>query len=99
MPMLARLAACSHVLLPPLVADAQPADKVARIRVPFSQFAAAISGVLGVRNSLRELGYVEGKNIALEYRWADGKIRRLPELAAELVRAQVRDIIVCQDRR
>jgi putative ABC transport system substrate-binding protein len=43
--------------------------------------------------ALRELGYVEGQNIATEYRYADGKLDRLPELAAELVRLKV-DIIV-----
>jgi putative ABC transport system substrate-binding protein len=45
------------------------------------------------RQGLRQLGYVEGKNIALEYRWADGNNARLPGLAAELVRLKV-DIIV-----
>ena len=45
------------------------------------------------RQRLRELGYVEGKNIVIEYRYADGKSERLPDLAAELVRLKV-DIIV-----
>ena len=43
--------------------------------------------------ALRELGYIEGQNIAIEYRYAEGKLDRLPELAAELVRLKV-DIIV-----
>src|SRR5262247_208178 len=47
----------------------------------------------GVRLALRELGYMEGQNIAIEYRFAEGKVNRAPELAAELVRLKV-DIIV-----
>ena len=45
------------------------------------------------RQGLRDLGYIEGKTILIEYRYADGKVSRLPELAAELVRLKV-DIIV-----
>ena len=46
-----------------------------------------------IRTALRELGYIEGQNIAIEYRYAEGKVDRAPELAAELVRLKV-DIIV-----
>jgi putative ABC transport system substrate-binding protein len=46
-----------------------------------------------IRVGLRELGYIEGQNIAIEYRYAEGKLNRAPELAAELVRLKV-DIIV-----
>src|SRR2546428_7542103 len=45
------------------------------------------------RQGLRELGYVEGKNVQLEIRWAEGKLERLPTLADELVRLNV-DVIV-----
>jgi len=47
----------------------------------------------GIRRALRELGYIEGQNIATEYRYSEGKLDRLPELAAELVRLKI-DIIV-----
>ena len=47
----------------------------------------------GIQHALRELGYIEGQNIATEYRYAEGKVDRAPELAAELVRLKV-DIIV-----
>src|SRR5918994_1270282 len=46
-----------------------------------------------IRQALRELGYIEGQNIATEYRYAEGKRDRFPELAAELVRLKV-DVLV-----
>jgi putative ABC transport system substrate-binding protein len=49
--------------------------------------------VEALRAGLRDLGYVEGKNIGIEFRWGEGKYDRLPELAAELVRLKV-DVIV-----
>ena len=45
------------------------------------------------RQGLRDLGYVEGQNLVIEYRYAEGRIERLPDLAAELVQLQV-DVIV-----
>ena len=82
------------LLVAPLAADAQQAGKVSRI------------GFLGVRSpsdtapqldpfrqGLRDLGWVEGQNIVIEYRWAHGRLDRLPDLAMELVHLEV-DVIV-----
>ena len=63
-------------------------------RIGFLRAAAPPeSYVASFRQGLAELGYVEGRNLALEYRWAGGRIDRLPELAAELVRLKA-DVIV-----
>ena len=72
----------------------QPAKGVHRIGVLWAGGASEISTRLeAFRQGLRELGYVEKKNIAFEYRFADGKLDRLPALAAELVRLNA-DVIV-----
>ena len=76
------------------VAQAQQPKKVPRIGYLLSFDPATDSnGTEKIRLALRELGYVEGQNIAFEYRYAEGKLDGLPELAAELVRLNV-DIIV-----
>ncbi|TMQ55369.1 MAG: ABC transporter substrate-binding protein [Candidatus Eisenbacteria bacterium] len=78
------------LLAAPRAAEAQPAGKVPRIgflsdsRQPWDE---------GFRQGLRELGYVAGHNITIEYRYGEGKFERLPGLAAELVRLNV-DLVV-----
>jgi ABC-type uncharacterized transport system substrate-binding protein len=77
-----------------LPAGAQQQGKVPRIGYLSSTSPSAESSRLdGFRQALRELGHVEGKNIVVEYRFAEGKFDRLPDLAAELVRIKV-DVIV-----
>ena len=76
----------------PLVADAQLPAHVPKVAY-LSAASAGIDTVDAFRQGLRELGYVEGRNILIEYRWADGRFDRLPVLAAELVHLRV-DVIV-----
>jgi len=89
---LAALALCS--LAGPLPADAQQAGKVARIGLlsPFSPSDTALWHQAFLQG-LRDLGWVEGKNIGIEYRYAEGRNDRVPALAADLVRLKV-DVIV-----
>src|SRR5215470_6060495 len=78
----------------PLAARAQQPGKVPRIgflgMASPSTFAPRLEGI---RLGLRDFGYIEGTNITIEYRWAQGHYERLPELAAELVRFKV-DLIL-----
>src|SRR6266576_974830 len=55
-------------------------------RISASHIARSLRGF---RQGLKESGYVEGENVAFEFRWADGQLDRLPELAADLVRRRV----------
>jgi ABC-type uncharacterized transport system substrate-binding protein len=82
------------LLLAPLAADAQPPPQVPRIGVLSSFSLTANSRNRDAfRQGLYELGYVEGQTIVLEERWAEGKLERLPDLAAELVQLQVHVIV------
>ncbi len=75
-------------------AQAQQPKKVPRIGVLGSTTrSSGAARIEAFRQGLRELGYVEGKNIVIEYRYAEGKTERFPDLAAELVRLKV-DVIV-----
>jgi putative tryptophan/tyrosine transport system substrate-binding protein len=81
------------LLAAPLAAEAQPAAKVARIGYLSGSLAAGPHLREAFRQGLRDLGYVEGRNVVIEYRDAEGKVERLPALAAELVALKV-DVIV-----
>ena len=89
-----RLALCALLLALSFPARAQQPKKGPRIGYLSSSDAATESArAAAILRALRELGYIEGQNIAIEYRYAEGKQGRFPELAAELVRVKV-DIIV-----
>jgi ABC-type uncharacterized transport system substrate-binding protein len=77
-------------LLPvPLAAAAQPAGKVPRIGVLLGGSPEPSHPIEGFRQGLRDLGYVDGQSIAIEYRWAAGRLDRFSELASELVSLKV----------
>jgi putative tryptophan/tyrosine transport system substrate-binding protein len=86
------LAGSAVLLAAPLAAEAQQPKKI-----PVIGYLIERSGPTAFdeafRLGLRELGYFEGRNVVVEYRWAEGKAERLPALAAELVRLKV-DVIV-----
>ncbi len=81
------------LVLAPFAAEAQPAAKVARIGWLTNIPASSTQPPEAFRQGLRDLGYVEGRNVVIEYRSYEGKLERLPALAAELVALKV-DVIV-----
>jgi putative ABC transport system substrate-binding protein len=88
------LTVCALLFARSFPAAAQQPKNVALLGYLSSGNAASASGSTeGIRLALRERGYIEGQNIATEYRYAEGKRDRYPELAAELVQRKV-DIIV-----
>jgi putative ABC transport system substrate-binding protein len=88
------LALCTLLLAPCCSADAQQTGKVFRIGFLDSSTASGMAVLFeAFWQEMRKLGWIQGKNIAVEYRFAEGKNDRLPELAADLVRLKV-DLIV-----
>ena len=88
------LSLCAMLFALCFSASAQQPKKIYRIGYLASvEPATESTRAEGIRLALRELGYIEGRNIATEYRYAEGKLDRYPELVAELVRLKV-DIIV-----
>jgi len=89
-----RIALCAMLLAFCFPAEAQQPTKIPRIGFLFgSSLSIASARIEAFRQGLRELGDVEGKSIVIEWRSAEGKLDRLPSLAAELVRLKV-DVIV-----
>ena len=82
------------LLIAPLTVEAQQSGKVYRIGFLYPGSASSGKSLLGAfRQGLREYGWVEGENIVVEYRYAEGKYKRFPQMAEELVRLKV-DLIV-----
>jgi len=84
------------ILLMPLAAETQPAGRLPRVGFlgNMAPPPPPVSQLDGFLEGLRELGYVEGHNILIEYRWARGKLDQLPALAAELARLNVAVMVV-----
>ena len=82
------------LLSAPLAAAAQPAGKVHRIGFLGNSTAALEANLVQpFRDGLRELGYVEGRDVAIEYRWAEGQYERFPALIAELIALKVEVLV------
>jgi putative tryptophan/tyrosine transport system substrate-binding protein len=94
------LALCTMLFAPCLPLDAQQPKKVTRIGYLSAVDPATDSArAEAMRLALRELGYIEGQNIVIEYRYGEGKRDRYPDLAAELVRLKVDIIVVAEGNR
>src|SRR5262245_47863035 len=84
----------TSLLAAPLAAEAQPAGKVYRIGFVGNSTGRLEANLVGpFRQGLRDLGYVEGQNVLIEYRWAEGKYDRFPALIGELLAQKVAVIV------
>jgi len=83
------LTSLAGVLAAPRAAEAQQVDKIARIGYLAANLVANPRNREAFRQGLHDLGYVEGRNVVIEYRDAAGKLERFPALAAELVTLKV----------
>jgi putative ABC transport system substrate-binding protein len=93
-PVLLLAAVVFNVLFATLAAEAQPARPAPRIGfIGNADPKNQASSIAAFRQGLREAGLIEGRNVEIEYRWAEGKLDRFPVVAAELVRLNV-DLIV-----
>ncbi len=81
----------------PLAARAQKSGKIARIGYLSTANPRSMPSFQAFEQRLRELGYIEGQNIVIEYRNAEGEVDRLPDLAADLVRLDVNVIVTATD--
>jgi ABC-type uncharacterized transport system substrate-binding protein len=81
----------------PLAARAQKPEKIARIGYLSAANPRSMPAFQAFEQRLRELGYIEGRNIVIEYRNAEGEVDRLPDLAADLVRLDVNVIVTASD--
>ena len=82
--------AISGLLAGPLLAPAQQPGKLARIGyLNNANASVAAPNAQAFQQGLRELGWIEGQNLVIEYRWADGDMTRQPALALELVKLPV----------
>src|SRR5262245_66216676 len=89
------LTLCAMLFAVCVSAQPQPPKKIPRIGyLSLLDPASESARVEAIRLALRELGYIEGQNIAIEYRYTEGKRDRAPELAAQLVRLKVDIILV-----
>ena len=88
------VALCLGIVVAPLATHAQDKAKIYRIGFLGNSTAALEANLVGpFREGLRDLGYEEGRNVVIEYRWAEAKYERLPALIAELIALKV-DVIV-----
>ena len=88
------LAGAAALIAAPLAAEAQQTGKVARIGYLLGAAREQTSHLVkAFEDGLRDLGYIPGRNVVIEYRFADGNLERLPQLAQDLVRLKV-DVIV-----